>query len=71
MRQAVLNHSFSQAADLSVVAVKRLGFLIADPSQPVRDPEAEHLGPHVIDWDELDASQEAPDAEPFFAFARS
>ncbi|TWU32300.1 hypothetical protein [Novipirellula artificiosorum] len=55
MTQLDLYRSVSRATGESVATIKRLGFLIADPSQPISDPEAEFLGPHVLDWDELDA----------------
>ncbi len=53
MLQADLYRSVSRATGDSVATIKRLGFLIADPSQPISDLEAEALGPHVIDWDVL------------------
>ena len=58
MIQLDLYRSISLATGDSVATIKRLGFLIADPSQPISDPEAECFSPHVLDWDELD------DAEP-------
>ncbi|TWU37940.1 hypothetical protein Q31b_47290 [Novipirellula aureliae] len=64
MLQADLYRSVSRATGESVATIKRLGFLIADPSQPISDSEAEILGPHVIDWDVLDAYRnENTDAE--------
>jgi len=54
MIQLDLYRSISRATGDSVATIKRLGFLIADPSQPISDPEAECFGPHVLDWDELD-----------------
>ena len=71
MRQSNLYRSISHATGDSVATIKRLGFLIANPSRPIRDPEAEYLGPHVIDWDEFDASLQQPDAEPTLDFATS
>lgn len=68
MLQADLYRSVSRATGESVTTIKRLGFLIADPSERISDPEAEHLGPHVIDWDEFQDAQEAPDAELSFDF---
>ena len=66
MLQADLYRSVSRATGESVATIKRLGFLIADPDEPIGDPEAEVLGPHVIDWDELHAPQDDIDAELSF-----
>lgn len=52
-----LYRSISRATSDSVATIKRLGFLIAEPSQPINDPESECLGPHVLDWDELDYAE--------------
>ncbi len=68
MLQADLYRSVSRATGESVATIKRLGFLIADPAEPISDPEAEDLGPHVIDWDEFHAAQEDLDAELSFDF---
>jgi hypothetical protein len=68
MLQNDLYRSISRATGESIATVKRLGFLIAEPSQPISDPEAEHLGPHVIDWDEFQAAQENLDADLSFDF---
>lgn len=54
MRQSELYRSIALATGETVGTIKRLGFLIADPTQPISDPEAEFLGPNVIDWDEHD-----------------
>jgi len=68
MIQLDLYRSISLATGDSVATIKRLGFLIADPSQSISDPEAECFGPHVLDWDELDWDEldwdELDDAEP-------
>ncbi len=53
MTQADLNRAVAQATGETVTTIKRLGFLLADPDE-LLDPEAEELGPHVIDWDELE-----------------
>jgi len=57
MPQSDLYRSVAAATGESISTIKRLGFLIADPSQPISDPEAESLGPHIIDWDEFDVHQ--------------
>jgi len=69
MFQADLYRSVSRATGESVATIKRLGFLIADPAQPISDPEAEDLGPHVIDWDDLHAQQSELDEQSPFPFA--
>ena len=66
MLQADLYRSVSRATGESVATIKRLGFLIANPAEPISDPEAESLGPHVIDWDELHALQDDINAELAF-----
>lgn len=63
MLQADLYRDISQVTGETIATIKRLGFLIADPSEPISDPEAESLGPHVIDWDEMNFYEEDPDAE--------
>ena len=66
MLQAELYRNVSRVTGESVATIKRLGFLIADPAEPINDPEAEDLGPHVIDWDTFHAAQEDFDEElPF------
>jgi hypothetical protein len=57
--QSDLNRAVSRATGESVATVKRLGFLIEPPSFPVDDPEDEALGPHVLDWDVLLATDDA------------
>ena len=68
MLQADINRSVSRVTGETV---KRLGFLIADPSQAIDDPDSEKLGPHVIDWDEFEAKQEDFDATHPFVLAAS
>lgn len=52
MKQADLNRAVAHATGETVSTIKRLGFLLADPTETL-DPDAEALGPYVIDWDEL------------------
>ncbi|REJ88276.1 MAG: hypothetical protein DWQ35_20060 [Planctomycetota bacterium] len=56
MRQAELNRAVARATGETVSTIKRLGFLLADPVESC-DPDSEEYGPHVIDWDELDAQR--------------
>lgn len=60
MSQSELYRSVAAATGETISTIKPLGFLIADPSQPISDPAAEDLGPHVIDWDEFDVTQYEP-----------
>ena len=53
MKQADLDRAVARATGETVTTIKRLGFLLADPTDSL-DPDSEELGPHVIDWDELE-----------------
>ncbi|REJ92499.1 MAG: hypothetical protein DWQ35_12100 [Planctomycetota bacterium] len=53
MKQADVNRAVARATGETVSTIKRLGFLLAEPAE-ISDPEAEELGPLVIDWDEVD-----------------
>ena len=53
MKQADLNRAVAKATGETVSTIKRLGFLLAAPGEPL-DPDSEDLGPQVIDWDQLD-----------------
>jgi len=53
MTSPELHHAGARAPDESSTTVKRIGFLLADPSIPVADPDDERFGPRVIDWDEF------------------
>ncbi len=53
MRQRDLNRAVAHATGESVATIQRLGFLLAEPQQPV-DQEETAAGPNVIDWDELE-----------------
>ncbi len=57
MSQRELNHAIARATGESVATVKRLGFLLADPTVDIPDPDCEALGPQVLDWDEFEASR--------------
>ena len=63
MLQADLYRDISRVTGETIATIKRVGFLIADPSEPISDPEAEDLGPHCLDWDEMDDAQDQTDAE--------
>lgn len=55
MSRSELHRAVARATGDSLATVKRIGFLLTDPTVPVLDPEDERFGPHVIDWDELQA----------------
>ena len=57
MNQRELNRSIAAATGEPVCRIARLGFLLADPSDVIDDPNAEELGPHVLDFD-VDLDQE-------------
>jgi hypothetical protein len=52
MSRRELHRAVAQATGDSMNTVKRIGFILADPTLPILDPEDECYGPHVIDWDE-------------------
>ncbi len=62
MHQAELNRSVARATGEPVSRIARLGFLLADPSEPIDDPHSEQLGPWVLDWDGHPTTQDKPDA---------
>ncbi len=53
MRQNELNRQVARATGESVSTIRRLGFLLAEPSEAIDDPDSESLGGRVIDWDAL------------------
>lgn len=65
MRQRDLNRAVAQATGETIATIKRLGFLIADPDEPIADPDAPELGGRVIDWDDFDLVREQPDDVSF------
>ncbi len=56
MKQADLDRAVARATGETVTTIKRMGFLLADPTDS-SDPDAEEHGPYVIDWDELAAER--------------
>jgi len=46
----------NNSTDESVSTVLRLGFLLADPIDDM-ETDSDNYGPHVIDWDELEAER--------------
>ena len=57
MKQSELNRAVARATGETVSTIKRLGFLLADPSECL-EPDSDKCGPHVIDWDELEAQRD-------------
>ena len=69
MRQADLDRAVARATGETVSTIKRLGFLLADPTDRL-DPDANEQGPFVIDWDELEGQrQEASTWRPHYESA--
>ena len=62
MQQTDLNRSVARATGESVSRIARLGFLLADPCDPIEDPHAEELGPWVLDWDATQSTGDDSDA---------
>lgn len=72
MKQQDLNQSVARATGDSISTIKRLGFLLAAPTDSL-EPDDEHNGPFVIDWDELAAERNLSSAwsrkhEPVVAY---
>lgn len=65
MNQNDLNRAVARATGETVSTIKRIGFLIADPSRPIADPDTHDLGGRVIDWDDFDLFYEEPDESSF------
>ncbi|MEM8669355.1 MAG: hypothetical protein AAGG48_17660 [Planctomycetota bacterium] len=61
MNQNEINRAVARATGETVSAIKRLGFLIADPNQPFNDPTDPVHGGRVIDWDDFDLLRREPD----------
>jgi hypothetical protein len=60
VKQADLNRAVARATGESISTIKRLGFLIDDPSTGSDHLDPLDLGPAVIDWDELQARRLEP-----------
>ncbi|MEM9369312.1 MAG: hypothetical protein AAGD07_25305 [Planctomycetota bacterium] len=65
MNQKEINRAVALATGETVSAIKRLGFLIADPDQVFEDPSDPVHGGRVIDWDDFELASEAPDEQCF------
>ena len=65
MNQNELNRAVAAATGESISAIKRLGFMIAHPSQPIDDPTDPELGGRVIDWDDFNLFREDLDEGRF------
>jgi hypothetical protein len=58
MKQTDLDRAVARATGESVLTIRRLGFLLANPTDST-DPDSDEHGPHVIDWDSLQAQRNA------------
>lgn len=65
MNQNDLNRAVAAATGETVSVIKRLGFMIAEPSLPIDDPADPVHGGRVIDWDDFDLSREEVDEGSF------
>ena len=66
MNQNDLNRAVARATGESISAVKRLGFMLEEPTQPIEDPTDPVHGGRVIDWDDFDLFREKLDEGSFF-----
>ena len=55
MKQSDLDRAVAHATGETVSTIKRLGFLLAEPSDI--DPDSDEHGPYVIDWDALEVGR--------------
>lgn len=54
MNQNELNRAVANATGETIAAIKRIGFMIMDPSIPIDDPTDPVHGGRAIDWDDFD-----------------
>ncbi len=69
MRTRQLYGAVARATGESISTIQRLGFLLAEPVIEAPNADHEELGPHVIDWDQLQADRLAsnsPDGDAVF-----
>ena len=57
MKQNDLNRAVARATGETVSVIKRVGFMIMDPSKPVEDPTDPVHGGRAIDWDDFEHAQ--------------
>jgi hypothetical protein len=57
MTQAELNRAVARTTGESVFTIKQLGFLLDGDRAAAKDRCLGDPGPHVVDWDELDAQR--------------
>ena len=65
MNQNDVNRAVAAATGETVSAIKRLGFMIADPHEPFDDPTDPVHGGRVIDWDDFEFLAEETDERCF------
>ena len=65
MNQNDLNRAVAAATGETVSSIKRLGFMIANPHEPIDDPTDPVHGGRVIDWDDFDLFREELDEGRF------
>lgn len=50
MNQRELNQEVAGKTGETVATIRRIGFQIADPSEPLSGPDDEMIDPYVSDW---------------------
>lgn len=56
MKQADLNRAVARATGETVSTIKRLGFLLADPTDSL-DCEADGYAARLVDWEDVQAQR--------------
>jgi hypothetical protein len=64
MRQSEINRRVARATGESVATIRRLGFLLAEPTTVILDPDDDSLGGHVLDWDAHDDFRHTAPSRP-------
>ena len=57
MNQSELNRAVARATGETVSTIKRLGFLLADVDSQAEADESDEVGPHILDWDEIEINR--------------
>ena len=65
MNQNDLNRAVARATGETVSVIKRVGFMIMEPSKPVDDPTDPVYGGRAIDWDDFERAQNESEIQTF------
>lgn len=63
MNQSDLNRAVAHATGETVSTIKRLGFVLADFDDRAEADDSDELGPHVLDWDEIEINRRSNSQE--------